>query len=158
MGTILEGIFTAAIVILLLLFFGVPLESIITVAAAVMLGLVALAMLLFAVFFIVTDISLLFKRHTKGIFQRVDDTGRFDHAVYKVDDQEYACSFPAESFGRKRIYQENHAYFLLIPRNPKHRYALDRHSMVVIVIGNLFTGIFLAALIALGRYVLTLMG
>lgn len=157
MGTILEVIFTAAIVIFLLLFFGVPLESIIIVAAAVMLGLVSLAMLLFAVFFIVTDISFLFKKHTKGTFLRVDDSGRFDHAVYQVGDKEYSCSFPAESFGRSRIYQEDHAYFLMIPRNPNRRNALDRHSIMIVVIGNLFSAIFLAVLVAAARYILTLM-
>lgn len=156
MGTILEVIFTAAIVVFLLLFFGVPLESIITIAAAVMLGLVSLAMLLFAVFFIATDISFLFKKRTKGVFLRVDDSGRFDHAVYRVDEREYACSFPAESFGRKRIYQEDHAYFLMIPRNPNRHNALDRHSMVVIVIGNLFSAVFLALLVTAARYILTL--
>lgn len=132
----LEVVFTLAIIIALLLFFGIPAETIFVIFATAILGLMALAMLLFVLFFMVTDISLLFRKRVKGQFLRVDDTDRFDHAVYLYDGQEYSCLFPAESFGRKRIYHEKQTYSLLISRNPKKRNAYDRHSMFIIAVGS----------------------
>ena len=148
----LEVVFTVVIIIALLLFFGIAPDTIFVVFATVVLGLVALAALLFVLFFLVTDISLLFRRRVKGQFIRVDDTERFDHAVYRVDNQEYFCLFPAESFGRQRIYHENQSYSLLISRNPKRRSAYDRHSLITIAIGTVFSVIFVVLLI--GAYYL----
>lgn len=144
----LEIVITVIIIIALLLFFGISPETIFVVFATIILGLVALAMLLFILFFLITDISLLFRRRVKGKFLRVDDTDRWDHAVYEYENQEYTCLFPAESFGRQRIYHENRMYSLLIPRNPKRRSAYDRHSLFTIVIGSFFAVIMAAALIA----------
>lgn len=148
----LEVVFTIVIIIALLLFFGIAPETIFVVFATVVLGLVAVAMLLFILFFVITDIALLFRRRVKGEFLRVDDTERFDHAVYKVDNQEYYCLFPAESFGRQRIYHEKQSYFLLIPRNPNRRSAYDRHSLITIAVGSVFSLIFVGLLV--GAYFL----
>ena len=143
----LEIVFTVVIIIALLLFFGIAPETIFVVFATVVLGLVALAMLLFVLFFVITDISLLFRRRVKGQFLRVDETERFDHAVYKVDNQEYFCLFPAESFGRQRIYHENQMYALLISRSPKRRSAYDKHSLITIAVGSVFSVVFVGLLI-----------
>lgn len=144
----LEAVITLVIIIALLLFFGVAPETIFVICAAVILGLVALAMLLFILFFLITDISLLFRKCVKGKFLRVDETDRFDHAVYSVDSQEYTCLFPAESFGRKKIYHENMSYLLLISRNPARRSAYDKHSLVTIAVGSVFALIFAGLLTA----------
>lgn len=157
MGTILEIIFTAAIVIALLLFFGVPLTSLVTIIAAILFILVLLTMVLFSVFFFATDILLLFRKRVHGKFLRVDDTGRFDHAVYQVGDAEYSCLFPAESFGRSRIYHEGKEYFLLIPKNPARRVAYDRHSIVIILIGTFFSMFFMGLFYLAGQYFSTLL-
>lgn len=157
MNTVLEVFFTLIIVVLLLLFFGVPLNSILLVGAAILLGLVLLSMLLFSLFFIVTDVSLLRKKPAKGKFVRIDDSGRFDFAVYLVDGVEYSCTFPAESFGRKRIYKSDHNYFLLIPRHPERRTALDRHSLITVFLGTLFSAFFVFLLLLSARYLQSLL-
>ena len=136
---VVEIILTVVIVIALLLFFGVPLQSILTVAALILLALVVLTMVLIVLFFFLIDLLLPFRKAVKGKFLRVDVSGRMDHAVYQVGDTEYTCSFPAESFGRKRIYQENQEYLLLIPRASKRKYAYDRHSLVTIAIGTVIS-------------------
>lgn len=151
----LEVVFMVIVIIALLLFFGIAPETIFLIFATVILGLVAIAMLLFALFFLVTDISLLFCKKVKGKFVRVDDTDRFDHAVYNVDNQEYSCLFPAESFGRQRIYHENQQYSLLIPRNPAHRSAYDKHSLFTIAIGSVFSVIFIGMLIGAAIFLRT---
>ena len=156
MDKVLEIIFSAVIVIVMLMFFGVPLESILVILAAVMLGLICLTMLLFSLFFLITDLMLVFKKRTKGTFVRIDDTGRFDHAVYLVDGLEYHCTFPAETFGRKRIYHEHQPYYLLISGNEKRRTALDSHSMITICLGTVFSAVFIGLLFITARYVLSL--
>lgn len=154
---ILEVVFAGIIIIVLLILFGVPLASIITVTAAILLGIVALAMVLFVLFFIITDITLLFRRRVTGIFLRIEDTERFDHAVYQVGDAEYSCIFPAESFGRRRIYHEGESCTLLIPRNSKRRSAYDRHSLFTILIGTISAVVFIILLRAAVLFLLSLM-
>ena len=154
---ILEVVFVVIIIIVLLILFGIPPATILTVASAVLLGLVALAMVLFVLFFIITDIALLFRRRVTGTFLRIDDTNRFDHAVYQVGDAEYDCIFPAESFGRRRIYHEGEACTLLISRNPKRRSAYDRHSLITILIGTVSSVVFTVLLRAAALFLLSLM-
>lgn len=149
----LEIVFTIAIIIALLLFFGIPLETIFVIFASVILGLIAIALLLFILFFVITDISLLFRRRVKGVFLRIDDTDRWDHAVYSYEGQEYNCLFPAESFGRKRIYHEKQAYSLLISRNPKKHTAYDRHSLFIIAVGSAVSVIAAFALITAAIFI-----
>ncbi len=151
----LEVVITVVIVIALLIFMGVSAETVFVICAAVILGLVAVAMVLFALFFLITDISLLFRKRVQGKFLRVDDSERFDHAIYHVDNQEYACIFPAESFGRKNIYHENKEYLLLISRNPKRRSAYDKHSLIIIAIGNVCSIIFVVLLISAFMFIRT---
>ena len=149
----LEIVFTILIIIALLLFLGISPETIFLLLASIILGLVAIAMLLFALFFLITDISLLFYKKVKGEFLRVDDSERFDHAVYRVDNIDYSCLFPAESFGRQRIYHEKQMYFLLVPRNPAHRSAYDKHSLFTIAIGSVFSVLFIGILIAAYHFI-----
>ena len=151
----LEVVFTVAIIIALLLFFGMSLETIFVFFATIVLGLIAIAMMLFVLFFVITDISLLFRRRVKGVFLRVDDSDRFDHAVYAYEDQEYSCVFPAESFGRKHIYHEKQAYSLLISRNPKKHTAYDRHSLIIIAIGTVVSAVMVPLLIAAAFFIRT---
>lgn len=136
---ILEIVLTVVIVVALLLFFGVSPGTILLVLGIVVLGLIALTILAMFLFFVLTDVALLFRKPVKGTFLRVDDSGRFDHAVYQVGEAEYSCNFPAESFGRKHIYQENKQYLLLIPRSEKRKTAYDRHSLMIVAIGTLLS-------------------
>ena len=136
---IIEIILTVIIVIAVLLLIGVSAQTIITAAVVILLGLVALTMLLIILFFFLTDLFLPFRKAVKGRFLRVDEEGRMDHAVYQVGEQEYTCSFPAESFGRKRIYQQDKEYLLLIPRSGKRKTAYDRHSLVTIAVGTVIS-------------------
>ena len=136
---LLEIIIAAVIIVALLLLIGVKLQTILLDLGLVVLGLIVLTALSIILFFFLTDLFLLFRKPVKGIFLRVDDSGRMDHAIYQVGEEEYTCSFPAESFGRKRIYQENQEYLLLIPRSDRRKNALDRHSLVTIAIGTVIS-------------------
>ena len=139
---VLEIIITVVIIIALLLFMGVSVQTILLTLGIILLALVALSMLLIILFFLLTDLFLPFRKPVKGKFLRVDDTDRFDHAVYQVGEQEFTCMFPAESFGRKRIYQENKDYLLLITRSGKRTTAYDRHSLFIIAVGTVISVIF----------------
>lgn len=132
---LIEGILTLVIVVLFLLFIGIPLEMILTVGGTGILIITGLAAVLFSLFFIVTLFSLPFFRRAKGTFLRFSDDLRFDRAVYDVGGTEYTCIFPAETFGRRMIYKQT-ARTLLISRSQKRHYAYDRHSLLIIVIGS----------------------
>ena len=145
----LEIIIAAVIIVALLLLIGVKLQTILVVLGMIVLGLIVLAILSIILFFFLTDLFLLFRKPVKGKFLRVDDSGRMDHAIYQVGDAEYSCSFPAESFGRKRIYQTDQEYLLLIPRSGSRKTALDRHSLFILGVGTVIS-VFLTVLLAFG--------
>ncbi len=146
---LLEIIIAAVIIVALLLLIGVKLQTILVVLGMIVLGLIVLAILSIILFFFLTDLFLLFRKPVKGKFLRVDDSGRMDHAIYQVGDAEYSCSFPAESFGRKRIYQTDQEYLLLIPRSGSRKTALDRHSLFILCVGTVIS-VFLTVLLAFG--------
>ncbi|MCR4761098.1 MAG: hypothetical protein K5705_12700 [Oscillospiraceae bacterium] len=149
---VVEIVLSIVIIIALLLFFGVSVQTILTGAVLILISLVVLAIILIAVFFFVTDISLLFRRRVKGRFLRIDDTARFDHAVYDVGGTEYHCIFPAESYGRKRIYHTDREYMLLISRSEKRNSAYDRHSLITILFGTVFSVMLVSLLVLAAAY------
>ena len=146
---LLEIIIAAVIIVALLLLIGVKLQTILVGLGLIVLGLIVLAVLSIILFFFLTDLFLLFRKPVKGKFLRVDDSGRMDHAIYQVGEEEYTCSFPAESFGRKRIYQTEHDYLLLIPRSGSRKTALDRHSLFILGVGTVIS-VILMVLLAFG--------
>ncbi len=145
---LLEIIVAVVVIVVILVLVGVPLPSIITLLAFVMMGIVVLAMVLFVGFFVVTDISLLFRKRANGKFVRITDDERFERAVYQVDGTEYTCLFPAENIARRKLYHTDGSYPLLISRSQKRRTAYDRHSLIVIAVGSVFAVLFAAALAA----------
>ncbi|MCQ2416751.1 MAG: hypothetical protein MJ071_02950 [Oscillospiraceae bacterium] len=136
---VLEILLSAVIIIALLLFVGVPFASVLSLVTAIVMILLFVTIIGFILFFLIMDLSLLFSKKVKGIFKYVDDTGRFDKAVYAVNQQEYTCMFPAETLGRNRIYKENTEYTLLIPRLGKGMSVLDSHSLMIVAIGSVFS-------------------
>jgi ABC-type multidrug transport system fused ATPase/permease subunit len=149
---VVEIVLSIVIIIALLLFFGVSVQTILTGAVLILIALVVLAIILIAVFFFATDISLLFRKRVKGKFLRIDDSTRFDHAVYDVGGTEYHCIFPAESYGRKRIYHVDQEYTLLIARSEKRKTAYDRHSLITILFGTVFSALLVAVFILIAAY------
>lgn len=135
---LLEIVLTVVILVGILFFVGMPLESILNLLVIVIGAGVLLTVAFVVLFFLGTDIYLLFFRKVKGEFLRIDEEGRFDHAVYRVGEQEYACIFPAESVARKQIYKKR-MYTLLIPRFGKRKTAFDRHSLFIILCGTLLS-------------------
>ena len=146
---LLEILIAAVIIIALLLLIGVKLQTILLGLGVIVLVLIALAMLSIILFFFLTDLFLPFRKPVKGKFLRVDDSGRMDHAIYQVGEDEYTCSFPAESFTRKRIYQTDHEYLLLIPRSGSRKTAFDRHSLFILAVGTVIS-VLLTFLLAFG--------
>lgn len=147
---LIEGFLTVIIVILFLLFIGFPLELILEWTGIIIIAATALASALFSLFFLFTSVSLLFFRKVKGRFVRFADDLRWDRAVYEAEGEEYTCIFPAETVGRRRIYQQKE-YTLLISRSGKRRIAYDSHSLLIITLGVLTS----AGFITLGAFIVS---
>ena len=142
---ILEAILTAVIVLLFLLFIGIPLDVVLSWAGIALIALLLLSMAVFSLFFVISLLSLPFFKRTKGTFLRFSDDIRFDRAVYLADGIEYTCLFPAESVARRNIYNEK-AHTLFVSRSKTRRIAYDRHSLLIIAVGSLFSALFIAVL------------
>ena len=149
---LLEIVVAVIVIAAIMVMVGVPITSIITLLAIVLMGLVVLSMVLFALFFIITDIGLLFRRRVTGTFVRITEDDRFEHAVYLVDGTEYTCLFPAENIARRTLYHTDGSYRLLIPRSQRRKNAYDRHSLVVIAVGTVFSLLFIGLLIISAMY------
>lgn len=145
---ILEIILTIVVIVAVMVFVGVPITSVLSILIVGLSGLLALTVGLFVLFFIVTDIILLCYRRAEGTFSHINDTTRFERAVYLVDGEEYTCVFPAESVARRQIYEKPQQW-ILVPRKGKRRRAYDRHSLFIIALGNVFSVLLTAAAILL---------
>jgi hypothetical protein len=141
---LLEIVITVVVIVGILLFVGVPLTSILSILIIGLSSLLALSIALFVIFFLFTDISLLFYRRTEAEFVEIDETTRFERAVYRANGERFTCSFPAESVARRQIY-EKPQHFILIPKSGKRRNAYDRHSLFIIAVGNVFAVLLTAA-------------
>ncbi len=143
---LLEILITVIVIAAMLLFIGIPFEGIMNLLLLAVLAGFALTTGFVILFFFGTDIFLLFFRKARGSFDRIDDSGRFDHAVYTIDGEEYRCVFPAETSWQNKIYRKGN-HFLLIPKIKKWNIAYDRHSLMIILIGNLFSVILVVLLL-----------
>ena len=144
---LIEAVLTAVIVLLMMIFVGIPVYTIIEWVLMILCGLLFLTVLFFVLFFLITSVSLLFYRRVKGVFLRFDDSARWERAVYLVEGKEYICRFPAESVLRRSIYKENETVSsctLLISRSGKNK-AYDRHSLIIITIGTVVSVLLIAA-------------
>ncbi len=141
------------IVVLLLLFVGIPFSVILSWAVAIICGLIGLALLLIAAFFLGTVCMMPRFHKAKGKFVRFSHSKQFDRAVYEAEGEEYACLFPAENVAREKIYNDV-PHTILIHKGKKHRTAYDRHSLLIITVGTLFS---LCSLIGAGVFVVRLL-
>lgn len=126
-------IFLAIIIILL----AVLTQSPIAMAFSV-LYIIAGMLALMTLFFIVTAIALLFFKRKRGELLRFEKENGFEHAVYESDDGEYHNLFPAEQVLKGKIYSSS-SYFLLTVKTKKKNIAFDRHSIVIVITGLVFS-------------------
>ena len=155
----LEAILTAVIVLLILILTGIPVQAIIIWAVLILCGILLLTVALFVLFFLVTDVSLLFYKRVEARFLRFDDSGRWERAVYLAEGKEYICRFPAETVARRRIYKEGDAdgtCFILVS-GTESRKAYDRHSLVIIAMGTVFSVLLIAAAAILLPYLIRML-
>ncbi len=136
------------IVLILLLLIGFSWSAILTytgIAAAALLGL---ALIVIAVFFIGVICSLFGFRKEIGSFLRFEHSEHFDRAVYQCKGKEYTCLFPAENYGREKIYTSGEKK-ILIRDGKKRNVAYDRHSLLIIAVGGGFSILSIAGLLIL---------
>lgn len=140
------GVILAVIILfLLLLLIGIPLATIFSYAVLILCILVGLTLLLIFLFFFGTILSMPRFHRKNGKFIRFSHAQHFDRAVYEADGEEYTCLFPAENVARSQIYTDKPRY-ILVHSGKKHKTAYDRHSLLIITIGTLFSASSIAAL------------
>ena len=129
----MEALIVIVVIAVGLVLLGVSLAAIakgLLIIAAVVLS----AML---VFFAVMCVFLLLSKPASGEFDGFESGGeeqRFETAYYKVGEQRLKNIFPAENILRKRIYSSGAQKLRRIKLGENH-FAIDRHSMVIILLG-----------------------
>lgn len=110
----MEALVVLAVIIVLCLVLGVSVEMI-------MLGILALIELLIvlmALFFVYSCISLALSKSKKAVFTRIDKSpkGKFKVAYYSVDGEEYPCAFPSEMILTDKMYHTDRKITVMLNR------------------------------------------
>ncbi|MDE6004755.1 MAG: hypothetical protein K2G88_05150 [Oscillospiraceae bacterium] len=140
----MEILVIAVIIIVLLLILGVnPMNIIFGVV-----GLIELFFIFMMLFFIISLVLLLMTKKTKGEFLRIEDNKKIGvgtHAVYKINQQEYNNTFPAEIMFVEKIYKTNKQVNIWQYKGKKLNLVFDFYSILVIAFGlPVFTGLAIA--------------
>lgn len=127
-GEFMTVIIGAVLVILVLLLAGVDITYIIMGIA----GLVALAALFSAGFFIVCWALLIGSEKKTARFVRFERGARFEAAVYLIDGAEYRNVFPAEFVMRDKLYRSDRIVTVRLAWNSR---VFDRNALITSVVG-----------------------
>lgn len=125
----MEMIIGAVFVILILLLTGLDIGYIIMGIA----GLVTLAALFTAGFFVVCWILLLSSEKKTAKFVRFERGARFESAVYLVDGTEFSNVFPAEFIMREKLYRPDREATVRLSR--KLRRVFDKNALITSFVG-----------------------
>lgn len=138
----MEILIGAVIIIVLLLILGVSPIHIVLGAA----WLTELFFIVMSLFFIISLLLLLMTKKTKGEFLRIEkNEGPGTHAVYKIDNQEYDNTFPAEIMFVDKIYKTDKQVSVWHRKGKKLNLLFDWYSIIVIAAGlPVFTGLAIA--------------
>ena len=113
-----------------------------------MLLIMALVLLAMLDFFTVIFFIMLKSKKTEATLCRFESfkNGRFERAVYLANGEEYLNIFPAEQIMRSRIYR-NESCKIRTVRFAGRNYAVDRHTVLIILCGCTLSLMSLALLI-----------
>ncbi len=124
----MEILIGAAVIIILLILMGVDIWYILVGGAA----LVALAAVFTSAFFTVCVVMLIRSKKCAGVFVEFGEGKRFDAAVYRIDDRDYRCIFPAEMVLRDKLYRPGKPVKLRLTRGGR---VFDRNALLTSAIG-----------------------
>lgn len=139
----MEVIITIAAIIVLMLFIGFKLETIL------MCGLVVIALFIVLMFllFSYSLFRMITGKKVEAKFTKIDKISKrkFDAAYYEYDGEEYPCAFPSEPIMRKKIYSDvkNH----IVRFNKKTKCVYDRYASLTCVIGFIFSAVLTAGVL-----------
>lgn len=121
-------VFAMIAIIMLLLGFGAG--DIIMLATYI----IAVLVLLTGVFFVISLVFLMFTKRKRGVFSKINDEGRFPHAVYEIDGEEFPNIFPCEMVMRDKLYvpEKTVTLFYSKPR----RAVIDKNAFITIIAGS----------------------
>lgn len=131
----MEAIVALIIIIVLCKILGVS-NTVLIMCALGLIELTIIAMLLFFIFFC---LNLLFSKRRKAKFTRFGKakSGKFTVAFYSLDDAEFPCVFPKESFTGKNSYSTEREYTVFY--NKLLKKVFDMWSVTTCIVGLIFS-------------------
>ena len=111
----------------------------------IMLGIMFVAMVLTALFFIWVGISLIGSERRKVTFDRIDkaEGSPFQTAVYTSGEKEYRNAFPSEMMLRSLLYRTDKTTSVRVTRHGK---VYDAYSQITILMGLILAPLSVAGL------------
>lgn len=127
----MEFIMIAIIAIVVMLLLGVSVFKIMMGVLWVLDGLAFLSFL----FFLIAAVMSLFTKKMQARYLRLEKNGRYgEHAVYEVEGEECSNLFPTDHFLKDLLYRSEDVK-VQVGKFGKHRFVLDKLSLVIIGIG-----------------------
>ncbi len=144
----MEFIVVVAVIAVIILILGVSM----TMVAKALLVISGIVLVLMLVFFAAMSVMLLFSKKAEGEFDGFEKKGEgsFETAWYKLGEERLPNIFPAENFMRKQIYQSGVHKMRRLSLG-KRSFAIDDHSILIILMGLWLTGLSTALVVFVMR-------
>ena len=142
-GDLMEIIIMTAMVGMLVYILGVEVAFILQI----LLGIMFVAMVLTAVFFVWTGLTLIGSKRRKAVYDRIDkaEGSPFRTAVYVAGGEELRNTFPSEMLLRSLLYNKDKPSSVRVTKKGK---VYDRYSLITVVMGNVLAPLSVVGLAA----------
>lgn len=128
----MEALIVIVIIVVVIIILGVSLA----VVAKGLLIMAAVVLALMLLFFVAMTVAAIVAKPAVGEFDGLEknEDSMFETAYYRVGDERIQNLFPAESIMQSRIYSKGEKK-LRVLRTKKRVSAIDRHSLLIIIVG-----------------------
>lgn len=135
MGTFIEIVLSAAVIILLCFILRVSFETMMLIGGAVIAGAIILTLLAMLILFVYSTFMVMLSKPVKARFYEIKPAkkGRYPVTHYDIGGNVYPSLYPSE-FGMKNVfYKRDKQYIVML--NRKKGYVFDKFAITTIVLG-----------------------
>ncbi len=135
----MEVVVVVAVIAVIIVLLGIS-ASLVAKAMLIISSIVLAAMF---VFFVVMTVMLIISKKAEGEFdgfEKTSEENTFETAWYRIGEDRLKNIFPAENVLRSKIYQGG-VHKMRRLRLGRHEFAIDGHSIVIILLGLWLTAI-----------------
>lgn len=147
MGTFIEIILSASVVILLCFILRISFDTMMLIGGAVIMGVIILTLLFMLLLFIYSTFLLAMSKPVKAQFSGIKPPvkGRYPVAHYSIGGREHPSLYPSE-FGMKNVfYKKDRLYTVML--NRRKGFVFDKFAITTIILGLILSSVGLIGIV-----------